>query len=71
MTPAQLSLAWLLAQGDDIVPIPRTKKRNFLEENIKAVGIKLSKEVLEDLNQLFPIGCAKGKKYPEAFELER
>ncbi len=69
-TPAQLALAWLLAQGDDIVPIPGTKKVAYCEENVEAVNIHLSGEDLATLNQLFPRGSAEGKKYPDLFELE-
>ena len=52
VTPAQLTLAWLLAQGNDIIPIPSNKTRNHLEENIKAVDIKLSNEDLARLNEI-------------------
>ncbi len=52
VTPAQLTLAWLMAQGDDIIPIPSNKTRQHLEENIKAAAIKLGKEDLDRLNQI-------------------
>jgi aryl-alcohol dehydrogenase-like predicted oxidoreductase len=61
-TPAQLALGWLLAQGEDIIPIPSNKSRRHLEENLKALEIKLSKEELERLNALFPPGAAAGTR---------
>jgi aryl-alcohol dehydrogenase-like predicted oxidoreductase len=64
-TPAQLSLAWVLAQGKDIVPIPGTKKRHYLEENVKAADITLSIDDLHTLNALAPPGVAAGLRYPE------
>lgn len=67
---AQLALAWLLAQNETIVPIPGTKKVKYIEENLGALDIQLSKEELHRLNDLFPINVAKGEKYPEAFECE-
>ncbi|MDR7072927.1 aldo/keto reductase [Fictibacillus barbaricus] len=63
---SQLALAWLLEQGEDIVPIPGTKKRKYLEENVKAVEIKLTKEDLARINEAAPIGAAAGLRYPEA-----
>ncbi len=67
---AQLALAWLLAQNENIVPIPGTKKVQYLEENLGALDIQLSEEELQRLNSLFPLNAAKGEKYPEAFECE-
>lgn len=64
--PSQLALAWLLAQGDDIVPIPGTKRRKYLEENIGAVTIKLTKEELAQIEDAAPIGIAVGGRYVEA-----
>jgi aryl-alcohol dehydrogenase-like predicted oxidoreductase len=64
--PSQLALAWLLAQGDDIVPIPGTKRRKYLEENIGAVTIKLTKEELAQIEDAAPIGVAAGDRYVEA-----
>lgn len=63
--PAQLALAWVLAQGVDIVPIPGTKRRAYLEENVAALGIDLSPGDLEELNQASPTGGAAGARYPE------
>jgi len=63
-TPSQLALAWLLAQGDDIVPIPGTKQLGYLEENVKAVEIRLSQHDLDRLAKAFPPGAAWGTRYP-------
>ena len=65
-TPAQLALAWVLAQGDDIVPIPGTKRRSYLEDNVGAVDLVLSQAELDALNAAFPQGAAAGLRYPEA-----
>ena len=61
-TPAQLALAWLMAQGEDIIPIPSSKTRVHLEENLKAIDIQLSKEDLGKLNVLFAPGAAAGPR---------
>ncbi|PVZ53712.1 aldo/keto reductase [Arthrobacter sp. H-02-3] len=63
-TPAQLALAWLLAQGAHIVPIPGTKKRDRLRENLGAVDVELSAEDLNRLDELAPAGVAAGARYP-------
>ncbi|RPI46737.1 MAG: aldo/keto reductase [Betaproteobacteria bacterium] len=63
--PAQVALAWLLAQGEDIVPIPGTKRRSFLEENAAAADLKLSSAENERLKQAFPPGVTAGTRYPE------
>ncbi len=65
-TPAQIAIAWVLAQGEDIIPIPGTKRRDRLEENIKAMDIELSKEDLAALDKAAPIGATAGTRYPEA-----
>jgi aryl-alcohol dehydrogenase-like predicted oxidoreductase len=65
-TAAQLALGWLLAQGNDIVPIPGTKQRRFLEQNIAALDIELTPADLEELEQVAPKGVAAGARYPEA-----
>lgn len=65
-TTPQLALAWLLAQGEDIIPIPGTKRRERLEENLKAIDIELSKEDLQRINEAAPVGAAAGTRYPEA-----
>ncbi len=64
-TPGQLALAWLLAQGEDIIPIPGTKRRKYLEENVAAVSIKLSAGDLRRLEEVAPKGVASGARYPE------
>jgi aryl-alcohol dehydrogenase-like predicted oxidoreductase len=63
--PAQLALAWVLAQGDDIVPIPGTKHRSYLEENVAALVVKLSNDDLARLDELMPQGAAAGPRYSE------
>jgi len=63
--PSQLALAWVLAQGDDVVPIPGTKRRTYLEENIGAVELELTIDDLRRLNDVFPSGAAAGERYPE------
>jgi aryl-alcohol dehydrogenase-like predicted oxidoreductase len=63
--PSQLALAWVLAQGDDIVPIPGTKRRKYLEENVAALDIKLTKEDLRQIDGVFPPQSAAGERYPE------
>jgi aryl-alcohol dehydrogenase-like predicted oxidoreductase len=65
-TPAQLALAWLLAQGDDMVPIPGTKRIRYLEENIASVKVKLTRQDLERISDAIPVGAAAGPRYPEA-----
>jgi aryl-alcohol dehydrogenase-like predicted oxidoreductase len=64
-TPSQLALAWVLAQGEEIVPIPGTKRRNYLEENVGALNVKLTKGDLLSINQVFPQGAAAGQRYSE------
>jgi len=65
-TPSQLALAWLLAQGEDILPIPGTKRRSYLEENVEALSIRLSQDDLARINEAMPPGAAAGSRYPEA-----
>jgi aryl-alcohol dehydrogenase-like predicted oxidoreductase len=64
-TTSQLALTWVLAQGDDIVPIPGTKRRKYLEENAAALSIKLSTANLQRINEVFPPESAAGARYPE------
>ena len=64
-TPAQLALAWLLAQGEDIVPIPGAKSRGHLEENMGALAIKLTEEDLRNIDKRAPKGAAAGQRYSE------
>lgn len=65
-TPSQLALTWVLAQGTDIVPIPGTKRRSYLEENMAALDLRLSQEDLKRLENIAPRGVAAGSRYPEA-----
>ena len=64
-TPAQLALAWLLAQGKDIVPIPGTKRHRYLEENVGALDVRLTPEELTEIDTLLPPGAAAGSRYSE------
>jgi aryl-alcohol dehydrogenase-like predicted oxidoreductase len=63
---AQLAIAWVLAQGEDIVPIPGTKRRKYLEQNIGALEVRLSSEDLERIDRILPPGAASGPRYHEA-----
>jgi len=65
-TPSQLALAWLLAQGDDIVPIPGTKHKARLIENIGALSVKFSAADLAEIEKAVPVGAVAGLRYPEA-----
>lgn len=65
-TPAQFALAWLLAQGDDVIAIPGTKRRRYLEENMGALRVRLSTADLIRIHQAVPPGAASGERYPEA-----
>ena len=65
-TPGQLALAWVLAQGDDMVPIPGTKRRSYLEENVAATDVSLSADDLAAIDEIFPAGAVAGLRYPEA-----
>ena len=64
-TPGQLALAWVLAQGKDVVPIPGTKRRKYLEENVAALEVKLSAKDLQRIDGVSPKGAAAGSRYPE------
>jgi aryl-alcohol dehydrogenase-like predicted oxidoreductase len=63
--PSQLALAWVLAQDKNIVPIPGTKRRKYLEENIAALDVKLTEDDLRGIDAIFPTGAAAGLRYPE------
>ncbi|RIY00014.1 aldo/keto reductase [Aureimonas flava] len=65
-TPSQLALAWVLAQGHDIVPIPGTKRIRYLEENAEAVQVALTPDDLAEIDEAFPAGIAAGERYAEA-----
>ncbi len=71
VTPSQLALAWLLAQGDDIVPIPGTKHVRFLEENVRATEIELTKRDMERIEEVAPAGVAAGDRYPDMSTVNR
>ncbi len=71
ITSAQLALAWVLAQGEDIVPIPGTKKRNRLVENAGAVEVQLTPAELKKLDEAFPLGAAAGQRYPDMSSVNR
>ncbi len=62
----QLALAWVLARGDDVAPIPGTKRVKYLEENVGAVDVELSDDDLRALDELFPPGVTAGERYAEA-----
>lgn len=66
VTPSQLALAWVLAQGDDVVPIPGTKRVKYLEENAGGAEVELSADDLRRIDEVFPVGAAAGTRYPEA-----
>ncbi|MHB8693685.1 MAG: aldo/keto reductase [Solirubrobacteraceae bacterium] len=70
-TPAQLALAWVLGAGDDVVPIPGTKRRRYLEENVEAVEISLSDEDRGRLDEAAPVGAAAGARYPDMSTVNR
>ena len=65
VTAGQLALAWVMAQGEDIVPIPGTKHRKYLEENVAAVQIQLTEQELAEIEEIMPKGVASGSRYPE------
>ncbi|MGH7893197.1 MAG: aldo/keto reductase, partial [Candidatus Binatia bacterium] len=65
-TPAQLALAWVLAQGDDVIPIPGTKRRTYLAENLGALEVRLAPGDLERIAAVMPRGVAAGERYPAA-----
>jgi len=66
ITPAQLALAWVLAQGDDLVPIPGTKRRSYLDDNVGAVEVVLSPAEVAEIAAIFPLDVAAGLRYPAA-----
>ena len=63
--PSQLALAWVLSRSDDIVPIPGTKRRKYLEENVAALNVRLTAEDLRRIDEVFPPDAAAGQRYPE------
>jgi aryl-alcohol dehydrogenase-like predicted oxidoreductase len=71
VTPGRLALAWLLAQGEDIVPIPGTKHRKYLEENVAAADLFLTPDDLMHINEAAPRGAAAGARYPDMSTVNR
>ena len=65
-TPGQLAIAWVLAQGEDVVPIPGTKQRKYLEENVRAIEVELTPADLEEIDEVAPAGVAAGDRYNAA-----
>ena len=63
VTPSQLAIAWVLAQGDDVVPIPGTKRRGYLEENLAALAVELGPDDLAAIEEVTPRGMAAGERY--------
>jgi len=63
-TPSQLALAWVLAQGSDIIPIPGTKKAKYLDENLEAINFSLTREELARIEGILPPGATAGDRYP-------
>jgi aryl-alcohol dehydrogenase-like predicted oxidoreductase len=70
-TPGQLALAWLMAQGDDIVPIPGTKRLRWLEENLAASDVRLSSDDLHRIDEVAPVGATAGDRYPDMSTVHR
>jgi len=70
-TPGQLALAWLLAQGDDVVPIPGTKRKRWLEENLAAVDVRLDEDDLRRIDEVAPVGVTAGDRYPDMSTVHR
>ncbi|KQS71129.1 aldo/keto reductase [Modestobacter sp. Leaf380] len=71
VTAGQVALAWLLAQGEDVVPIPGTKRRSYLAENSAAVQVELTPEELTTLEQVLPVGASVGDRYPDMSSVRR
>lgn len=69
-TPSQLALAWLLAQGEQVVPIPGTKRLERVAENIGALSVTLSEEELLEIERISPKGVAAGARYPQFLEID-
>jgi aryl-alcohol dehydrogenase-like predicted oxidoreductase len=70
-TPAQVALAWVLSRGEDIVPIPGTKRRKYLEENVGALDLQLAEEDIAGLEEAFPQGVTSGARYPDMSTVNR
>jgi aryl-alcohol dehydrogenase-like predicted oxidoreductase len=70
-TPAQLALAWVLSRGEDVVPIPGTKRRKYLEQNAAASDVELTEDELHELDEAFPPGAAAGDRYADMSSIGR
>jgi aryl-alcohol dehydrogenase-like predicted oxidoreductase len=70
-TPGQLALAWVMAQGEDVVPIPGTKRRTYLEQNVASVELELDASDLQRLDEAAPVGAAAGDRYPDMSAVNR
>jgi aryl-alcohol dehydrogenase-like predicted oxidoreductase len=70
-TPAQVALAWVLSRGEDVVPIPGTKRRSYLEENVAALDVELADEEFERLEEAFPRGVTAGDRYANMSSVNR
>ena len=70
-TPGQLAIAWLLAQGSDVVPIPGTKRLRYLEENLAAVDVSLTDAELAAIDEAAPIGAPAGERYADMASIDR
>jgi aryl-alcohol dehydrogenase-like predicted oxidoreductase len=71
VTPAQLALAWVMARGEDVVPIPGTKRVRYLEENVAATHVELTPDDLLQLEDAAPVGAAAGERYPDMSSIDR
>jgi aryl-alcohol dehydrogenase-like predicted oxidoreductase len=71
ITAGQLALAWVMSRGEDVVPIPGTKRRSYLEENVAAAEIELSDSELERLDEAVPVGATAGERYPDMSTIDR
>ena len=71
VAPGQLALAWVLAQGEDIVPIPGTKRRTYLEENVAAVDVALTDDELARIDEVAPVGAGAGERYADMSTVHR
>jgi aryl-alcohol dehydrogenase-like predicted oxidoreductase len=71
VTSSQLAIAWVLSRGDDVVPIPGTKRRSYLDENAGAAEVELTTDELERLERAFPVGAAAGDRYPDMSTVNR
>jgi aryl-alcohol dehydrogenase-like predicted oxidoreductase len=71
VTASQVALAWLLAQGEDVVPIPGTKRVSYLEENVAADGVTLTEDELRRIDEVFPAGATAGDRYPDMSSVHR